>query len=266
VRRIATLAASAAILGLTAAPALARDTPQNDRDMQCMMVFAALSAQGVDTLRVFPLWPDFQPLTRMIGNIAPLTEGVLQNDMPLSNPAGVDEEMMKRFRETMSDDYPKKTTHHRGAFAVGGEEHSHDRSSFAAGGESTPGSNERDASHAAKSAPSAPSNDSTRGSRKNQQRQTTGQRASSKRPRRESVQTDGAKCPACDGPHSLNQCFYINKDQAPQWFKPRREMEVMVSKLLDLDVNLQAQVRALKRTRTQTPVTKFSHTPEVSPE
>ena len=60
--------------------------------------FAALSAQGVDTLRVFPLWPDFQPLTRMIGNIAPLTEGVLQNDMPLANPAGVDEEMMKRFR------------------------------------------------------------------------------------------------------------------------------------------------------------------------
>jgi hypothetical protein len=60
--------------------------------------FAALRAQGVDTLRVFPLWPDFQPLTRMIGNIAPLTEGVLQSDMPLSNPAGVDEEMMKRFR------------------------------------------------------------------------------------------------------------------------------------------------------------------------
>ena len=47
-RRIATLAASAAILGLTAAPALARDTPQNDRDMQCMMVFAALSAQMAD--------------------------------------------------------------------------------------------------------------------------------------------------------------------------------------------------------------------------
>ena len=60
--------------------------------------FAALRAQGVDTLRVFPLWPDFQPLTRMIGNVAPLTEGVLQSDMPLSNPAGVDEEMMKRFR------------------------------------------------------------------------------------------------------------------------------------------------------------------------
>ena len=184
----------------------------------------------------------------------------------LNQPGMTRKEMMKRFRETMSDDYPKKTTHHRGAFAVGGEEHSHDRSSFAAGGESTPGSNERDASHAAKSAPSAPSNDSTRGSRKNKQRQSTGQRASSKRPRSESVHTDGAKCPACNGPHPLSRCFYINKDQAPEWFKPRREMEVMVSKLLDLDLDLQAQVRALKRTRTQTPAIKVSQTPEASTE
>ena len=53
----------------------------------------------------------------------------------LNQPGMTRKEMMKRFREQMSDDYPKKTTqHHRGAFAVGGEEHSHDRSAFAAGG------------------------------------------------------------------------------------------------------------------------------------
>ena len=166
----------------------------------------------------------------------------------------------------MSDNYPKKTTHHRGAFAVGEEEHSYDRSSLAVGGEFTLDRNDRDASHAAKGAPSAPSNDSTRGSRKNQQRQTTGHRASSKRPRGESVQTDGAKCPACNGPHPLSRCFYINKDQAPEWFKPRPEMEVMVSKLLDLDLDLQAQVRALKRTQKRTPATKVSQTPEASTE
>jgi len=58
---------------------------------------AALSANGVNIMRVFPLWPDFQPLTRMLGG-GGQDRGVAQADGPLQNAAGVDGEMMKRFR------------------------------------------------------------------------------------------------------------------------------------------------------------------------
>ena len=57
---------------------------------------AELSANGVNVLRVFPLWPDFQPLTRLLDGRR--VRGYLQNDRPLQNEAAVDEEMMRRFR------------------------------------------------------------------------------------------------------------------------------------------------------------------------
>ena len=58
---------------------------------------AELSKHGVRVMRVFPLWPDFQPLTGDCyagGNY----RSFLQNNKPLQNSAGVDEEMLKRFR------------------------------------------------------------------------------------------------------------------------------------------------------------------------
>lgn len=58
---------------------------------------AELSRNGVTVMRVFPLWPDFQPLTRLLGG-GGSDRGVAQNDGPLQNEAGVDEEMMRRFR------------------------------------------------------------------------------------------------------------------------------------------------------------------------
>ncbi len=58
---------------------------------------AELSKNGVNIMRVFPLWPDFQPLTRLLGGGGE-DRGVYQNDKPLQNAAGVDEEMMRRFR------------------------------------------------------------------------------------------------------------------------------------------------------------------------
>ena len=58
---------------------------------------AELSRNGVNIMRVFPLWPDFQPLTRMLGG-GGTDRGLAQNDGPLQNAAGVDEEMMRRFR------------------------------------------------------------------------------------------------------------------------------------------------------------------------
>ena len=58
---------------------------------------AELSRNGVNIMRVFPLWPDFQPLTRLLGG-GGTDRGLAQNDGPLQNAAGVDEEMMRRFR------------------------------------------------------------------------------------------------------------------------------------------------------------------------
>jgi len=59
--------------------------------------FAELAQNGVCVMRVFPLWPDFQPLTRLIG-VNGKDRGVCQADGTLKNVAGVDDEMMRRFR------------------------------------------------------------------------------------------------------------------------------------------------------------------------
>lgn len=59
--------------------------------------FELIASHGMKVVRVFPLWPDFQPLTtdRRFGG---MLVGYLQNDGPLKNYAAVDDEMMARFR------------------------------------------------------------------------------------------------------------------------------------------------------------------------
>ena len=64
---------------------------QVEKDMDRM------ASCGMTVLRVFPLWPDFQPLTADFGE-AQSFRGYSQNGGPLKNEAGVDEEMMRRFR------------------------------------------------------------------------------------------------------------------------------------------------------------------------
>lgn len=56
-----------------------------------------LAAHNMNVLRVFPLWPDFQPLTRFYGGCGSRQE-FGQNGGPLQNPACMDMEMMERFR------------------------------------------------------------------------------------------------------------------------------------------------------------------------
>ena len=56
-----------------------------------------LAKHGVKVMRVFPLWPDFQPLTGDC-HAGGAYRSFLQNNKPLQNPAGVDEEMLRRFR------------------------------------------------------------------------------------------------------------------------------------------------------------------------
>ena len=54
-------------------------------------------AEGMTMLRVFPLWPDFQPLTAEYGGGGAF-RGWTQAGGPLRNDAAVDDVMMKRFR------------------------------------------------------------------------------------------------------------------------------------------------------------------------
>lgn len=56
-----------------------------------------LAANGMSVLRVFPLWPDFQPLTSQYG-CAGKFRGWSQNGEPLKNYAAVEDEMVERFR------------------------------------------------------------------------------------------------------------------------------------------------------------------------
>ena len=56
-----------------------------------------MAAHGMTVLRVFPLWPDFQPLVRDCGFAGGIFD-YLQADGPLKNYAAVDDEMMSRFR------------------------------------------------------------------------------------------------------------------------------------------------------------------------
>ena len=57
----------------------------------------ALSGYGMTVLRVFPLWPDFQPLTgRFAGQGDP--DGFGTGDGELANAESIDPEMFKRFR------------------------------------------------------------------------------------------------------------------------------------------------------------------------
>ncbi len=64
--------------------------------------FKTLTAAGVQVLRVFPLWPDFQPLTMHRGGGGSLA-GLFFGEKPLpdteAGQAGVDETMIRRFEE-----------------------------------------------------------------------------------------------------------------------------------------------------------------------
>ena len=56
-----------------------------------------IAAHGMTVMRVFPLWPDFQPLTADFG-AGQRFVGYSQRGEPIANEAGVDETMMGRFR------------------------------------------------------------------------------------------------------------------------------------------------------------------------
>lgn len=60
--------------------------------------FAVLEAHGMDTVRVFPIWRDFQPIVQIRKHGGSPCEIAWKDERPLPNFAGVDYEMLDRFR------------------------------------------------------------------------------------------------------------------------------------------------------------------------
>lgn len=60
--------------------------------------FAALAANGVTRARVFPLWPDFQPISTLRGGSGRDLGMVGPDGATLADPDGVDPAMLERFR------------------------------------------------------------------------------------------------------------------------------------------------------------------------
>ena len=158
-------------------------------------------------------------------------------------------EMMKRFREHMMTNHPLRSGKHKAAFVSDGA------SNLAEGGATTQ-STDRDASRAE----SAPSN-GNRGRPRNQR--TAGKNDSKlKRPSdQEPASTGGAKCPACGQRHGIRDCYYVNPDKAPEWWKPNEIINELFKFKLTHDASFQGLIRGQSRARSRTQTVKQSHTP-----
>lgn len=157
-------------------------------------------------------------------------------------------EMMKRFREHMMTNHPLRSGKHKAAFVADGA------SDLAEGGATTQG-NDRDASHA-EIAPS------TNRGRPRNQRHNGKKDASSKRPSdHEPARAGGAKCPACGRRHSVKDCYYVNPEKAPEWWKPNETMSELIDFKRKNDTTFQGLLRGQSRLRSQAPNTKKPHTP-----
>jgi hypothetical protein len=164
-------------------------------------------------------------------------------------------EMMKRFQEHISKYHPKGRQQ-RGAFAAG------NTSTLTASSESTPDT-DRDASHVNECASSTPTTQGSQG--RPCQKRSIGQSTTSRQSlTRDTAAAGGAKCPACRQRHRLDNCYYVYKEKALEWFTPRDGIAEMVQFQLEQNADLQDQVRSAKRARTKTPAIKMSQTPEVS--
>ena len=61
--------------------------------------FSLLSSHGVDTIRIFPLWSDFQPVSKMHVSNKVFTERV--GDAPIETYGGLDKKQLENFSTTL---------------------------------------------------------------------------------------------------------------------------------------------------------------------
>ncbi|KAG6029723.1 hypothetical protein E4U19_000787 [Claviceps sp. Clav32 group G5] len=133
-------------------------------------------------------------------------------------------EMIKRFRDHMTRYHPldKKI---RGSVFMTAE----DQSSLAAGGASTQ-SRKRDASASTNSAsvPKRP--------KRNDVKATTSRKPTAVT---KSTTRNQPRCPACSYRRELQECFYVNKELAPKWFRFDENLSSFIEKRKQIDTDFQ---------------------------
>ncbi|KAG6164091.1 hypothetical protein E4U27_000266 [Claviceps purpurea] len=132
-------------------------------------------------------------------------------------------EMMKRFRGHMTRYYPLDKKSRAGVFVT-----ADDQSILADGGASTQ-SRKRDASASTNSAPVP-----KRPKRKNDVKATAGRKSTAIT---KSTTRENVRCPACSYHHELKNCFYVNKERAPEWFRFDESLSSFIEKRKEVDTD-----------------------------
>jgi hypothetical protein len=70
-----------------------------------------------------------------------------------------------------------------------------------------------------------------------------------------------AKCPACDQRHSIKDCWYINNEQAPEWWKANKHVELLIEMKKKHDATLIGAWRGQSQACSQSLHIKKSQTP-----
>lgn len=196
-----------------------------------------------DLLQINVITKDF---IDAVNKVAPIWSTNFQDNGRFA--AGMNrKEMIQRFREHMMTNHPLRSGKHK-AFVA-------DDSSFLVEDGATTQSNDGDAYHAKGATPNnrgRPRKERTAG-----RKTTTLKRPSDQEP----TTTTGAKCPACGQRHAIRDCYYVNPDKAPEWWKPNETINELIQFKREKDATFQGLIRGQSRTRSRTPIVKQSHTP-----
>jgi hypothetical protein len=202
-------------------------------------------ANGVDELK------DINSVTKdfivAVWDIAPTWAGPFQDNGRFT--AGITRrEMIKRFRDHMMMAKPPKPVRHRSAFVVSEE------ATYYADNDPDMSGHEKITSHSSStSRPLKRKRPREQQSRKDTTRSSTDLEPSGK--------VRSSKCPACEMRHSLKECFYVNPDKAPEWFRPKPMVENYIRMMREHDPEFQGLLRGQSKPRSKPSVMNKSHTP-----
>lgn len=98
--------------------------------------------------------------------------------------------------------------------------------------------NKRNASSATDNAPPAKKN-----KRRNAPPNSSRQASSNKRQRGHKPANSGERCPACGERHGIKGCYYIHKELAPRWWKPKKSTQSLIELRSKNDTSFQTLLR-----------------------
>jgi len=174
-----------------------------------------------------------------VKEVAPIWSTIFQENGRFA-PGMSRREMMKRYREYMVMNHPLGSGKHK-AVSVS------DGASYLAEGDATTQSTDRDASQAE----SALFNGNSGRSRL---QHISGKNDSNlKRPSdREPASTGQATCPACGKCHGIRNCYYVNPEKAPEWWKPNEIINELINFRLMHDTTFQGLIRGHSGVQSRT--------------